>query len=239
MSTDRTPTALVIAPHPDDEVLGAGATIARLAQASVEVTVVACCSDLPPLYPADVAPLVEAEARAAHTVLGVAESIFLDLPSVEVARGPVAALNGPLQEVVNRVRPGIVLIPFPDRHVDHRTVFDAAMVVTRPVGAGAGIRMVAMYETISETFWNAPGAEPSFVPSWNVDVTGTIEQKVEAFAAYRSQLQAFPGPRSPEALRALALLRGSQAGCAAAESFQVVRLTTPGGTDRDPWRSLL
>lgn len=220
------PRALVIAPHPDDEVLGAGGTIARLVDAGVSVTVVAACSDLPPLYPADVAPAVEREARAAHEVLGVAESIFLDLPSVEVSRGPVAALNGPLQEVVDRVRPSIVLIPFPDRHVDHRAVFDAAMVATRPIGAGRDITLVAMYETISETFWNAPGAEPVFAPTWNVDIAATLARKVEAFSRFESQLQAFPGPRSVEALEALALFRGSQAGLPHAESFQVVRLVT-------------
>ncbi|GAB2536106.1 PIG-L deacetylase family protein [Brachybacterium huguangmaarense] len=220
---------LVVAPHPDDEVLGCGATIARLAAHGAEVTVVAACADLPPLYGADVAPQVEAEARAAHAVLGVHRSVFLDLPSVEVSRGPVAVLNGGLQRVVDETRPELVLIPFPDRHVDHKAVFDAAMVVTRPIGAGTGIRTVAMYETVSETFWNAPGAEPAFVPTWSVDVTATIDAKIEAFGRFASQLQAFPGPRSVEALRALALFRGSQSSMPYAEAFQIARMTSPAG----------
>jgi LmbE family N-acetylglucosaminyl deacetylase len=222
-----TSRALVIAPHPDDEILGAGGTIARLCAEGTEVTVVAACSDLPPLYDASVAPQVEAEARRAHSLLGVAESVFLDLPSVEVSRGSVAELNGALQAVVDRVRPELVLIPFPDRHVDHKAVFDAAMVVTRPVGAGTGIRTVAMYETVSETFWNAPGAEPSFVPNWTVEITGTIDRKTGAFRCFESQLQAFPRPRSPEALEALSLFRGSQSAVAYAEAFQIARMSTP------------
>jgi LmbE family N-acetylglucosaminyl deacetylase len=226
--------ALVIAPHPDDEVLGCGGTIARLADEGWEVTVVAVCSDLPPLYPADVAPLVESEARRAHAVLGVHESVFLDLPSVEVSRGPVAQLNGGLQAVVDRVRPELALIPFPDRHVDHRAVFDASMVVTRPVGTGIGIRTVALYETVSETFWNAPGAEPAFVPTWTVDVTGTIERKCESFTCFESQLQPFPAPRSREALEALALFRGSQAAVGYGESFQVARMSSPAGSPLGP-----
>lgn len=224
MSTRR---ALVIAPHPDDEVLGCGATIARLAEEGAEVTVVAACADLPPLYSAEVAPQVEAEARRAHALLGVQHSVFLDLPSVEVSRGPVAALNGGLQRVVDEVEPELVLAPFPDRHVDHRAVFDAAMVATRPIGAGRGIRTVALYETVSETFWNAPGAEPAFVPTWTVDVTATIDRKLEAFACFESQLQEFPAPRSVDALRALALFRGSQSAMPYAEGFQVVRMTSP------------
>lgn len=223
----RTRRALVIAPHPDDEVLGCGATIARLAEEGTEVTVIAACADLPPLYSPDVAPQVEAEARRAHALLGVQGSIFLDLPSVEVSRGPVAALNGGLQRVVDEVEPELVLAPFPDRHVDHRAVFDAAMVTTRPIGAGRGIRTVALYETVSETYWNAPGAEPAFVPTWTVDVTSTIDRKLAAFACFESQLQEFPAPRSVEALRALALFRGSQSAMPYAESFQVVRRTSP------------
>src|SRR5699024_7058312 len=175
------PCAMVIAPHPYDEVLGAGGTIARLAGEGWTVVVVAVCSDLPPLYEDGIADQVELEAREAYAVLGVQVSEFLHLPSVEVSRSPVAALNGPLQHQLERLRPDLAVSPFPDRHVDHRAVFDASMVVTRPVGAGRSLRMVAMYETVSETFWNAPGAEPGFTPSWHVDITATLHTKIEAF----------------------------------------------------------
>lgn len=223
------PCALVIAPHPDDEVLGAGGTIARLADEGWKVVVVAACADVPPTYPEGIAAQVEAEAREAHAVLGVALSVFLDLPSVELSRGSVAALNGPLQDLVQEHRPELALIPFPDRHVDHRTVFDAAMVVTRPVGAGRGLRTVAMYETVSETFWNAPGAEPTFTPSWHVDITGTLERKIDSFCRFTSQLQEEPGPRSLRALESLAGFRGSQVGLTSAESFQLVRSVSADG----------
>lgn len=221
--------ALVIAPHPDDEVLGAGGTIARLAAEGWDVTVVAVCADLPPLYAADVAPQVEEEARVAHRVLGVSRSVFLDLPSVEVSRGSVAELNGALQGVLDEVRPQLALIPFPDRHVDHRAVFDASMVVTRPIGAGSALRTVAMYETVSETFWNAPGAEPAFAPTWHVDISDTMSAKTEAFSCFASQLQESPGPRSLHALEGLAAFRGSQVGMRAAEAFQVVRSLSRAG----------
>lgn len=224
MSSTR---VLVIAPHPDDEVLGCGATIARLADAGAEVTVAIVCSNLPPLYEEGVAPRIEAEARRAHAVLGVHESVFLDLEAVELARNSVAQLNAGLQAIVDRVKPELALIPFPDRHVDHKAAFDASMVVTRPVGEGRGIRTVAMYETISETFWNAPGAEPTFAPNWTVDVTATISRKTEAFRCFDSQIQAFPSARSTEALEALALMRGSQSSVPYAEAFQIARMHSP------------
>jgi len=123
--------------------------------------------------------------------------------------------------------PAIVLMPFPDRHIDHRVIFDAAMVVTRPVGVGAEIGLVAAYETLSETHWNAPHMEPNFTPNWVVDITGTIERKLEALACYQSQIMAFPGPRSVEAVRALAVFRGTQAGFACGEGLQIIRMTAP------------
>lgn len=218
--------ALVIAPHPDDEVLGCGGTIARLAAAGVEVSVLAVCSDVPPLYPVGVKDTVKAEAREAHRILGVHTSEFLDFPSVEVSLMPVAELTGGVQKVVDATEPSIVFAPFPDRHRDHRVVFDAAMVATRPIGKGRDINMVALYETVSETFWNAPGAEPSFVPHWTVDITESIDDKLEAFEVFHSQVQEYPGPRSVKALEALAQFRGSQSSMEFAESFQIARMSS-------------
>lgn len=223
---------LVIAPHPDDEVLGCGGTIARLTDQGVPVTVLVVSADLPPLYPADVRDRVHREALAAHAVLGVTDSQFLEFASVELSRMSVAELTGGVQRVVDRLEPAVVLIPFPDRHLDHRAVFDAGMVATRPVGSGTGISLVAMYETISETFWNAPGAEPAFCPSWVVDISDTVGVKSAAFAEYGSQVQEYPAARTTQALEALALFRGSQAGMEFGEAFQVVRMVTG---ENVPW----
>jgi LmbE family N-acetylglucosaminyl deacetylase len=214
---------LVVAPHSDDECLGPGGTVALLAQAGAEVAVVTVCSEMPPLFGSDVRERAHAEARRAHAVLGVKHSIFLDVPTVEVTQNPVATLNKMIQEVCDDLGPKIAFVPFPDRHVDHRAVFDAAMVATRPYRRGTNVELVAMYETISETYWNAPGAEPTFAPQWTVDISSTIETKLRAFDEFSTRHVRFPGPRSCEALRALALFRGSQTSCAYGEAFQLAR----------------
>ena len=118
-----------------------------------------------------------------------------------------------------------MLCPFPDRHIDHRLVFDSVMVATRPVGAGRAIEIVAAYETLSETHWNAPHIEPNFVPNWVVDITAEMPRKLEALrSATRSQIPAFPGARSIEAADALARFRGTQAGFASGEGFHIIRM---------------
>lgn len=214
---------LVVAPHSDDECLGTGGTVALMAAAGAEITVLTVCSELEPVFPASDRPMIQAEARRAHKVLGVTESIFLDFPTTEVNLLPVATVNGRVLEVVNDVRPDIALLPFPDRHIDHRVSFEAGVVATRPFRNGTSVRLTAMYETISETFWNVPGAEPVFSPHWTVDITESIDTKIEAFDQMPSRHAPFPGPRSREALRGLAAFRGSQASCGYGEAFQIIR----------------
>ena len=86
----------------------------------------------------------------------------------------------------NDFNPHIVFCPYPDRHIDHRLVFDSVMVATRPtVGSGKNIEIVVAYETISETHWNAPHVEPNFTPNWVVDISNSIE-KIEALSCYIS-----------------------------------------------------
>ena len=217
MSNNR---VLIIAPHPDDEILGAGGTIARFADAGAQVTVLTVAAHMPPLYDESVHRQTIDEARKAHAIVGATDSIFLDIPAVFVRDQPTHELNQKISAVVQRTRPAIVLMPYPDRHIDHRVIFDAAMVVTRPVGVGAKIGLLTAYETLSETHWNAPHIEPNFTPNWVVDITETIERKLEALACYRSQVTPIPGPRSVEAVRALAVFRGSQAGFTPARAWR-------------------
>ncbi|MDN5585104.1 MULTISPECIES: PIG-L deacetylase family protein [unclassified Brevibacterium] len=226
---ERFSRALVIAPHPDDEVLGAGGTMAALHAHGCEVHVLVASQDQPPLYPSGTAEMIRAEAQDAHARLGVTSTEYLPHPSVELARMGVAALNSGIQATVDRLHPDLVLAPFPDRHLDHKAVFEAAMVAVRPVGAGTGISAVALYETISETHWNAPHIEADFTPDWFVDISDHIDAKLTAFAAYASQVQDHPGPRSLAALKALAVFRGSQASLAFAETFHTVRRITRSG----------
>lgn len=214
---------VVVAPHADDECLGAGGTIALFARAGASVTVVTVCSDMEPVFAVGDRAMVQAEAREAHKVLGVEESIYFDYPTTEVNQVPVAELNARMLAVMDEHRPDIVLLPFPDRHIDHRVVFESAIVSTRPYRDGRHIKLTAMYETISETYWNVPGVEPTFSPHWTVDITNTLESKLEAFKRMPSRHAPFPGPRSVEALNGLAQLRGSQASCGYGEAFQFVR----------------
>ncbi|WP_426170234.1 PIG-L deacetylase family protein [Sandarakinorhabdus sp. DWP1-3-1] len=220
---DRMQRVLVIAPHPDDEILGVGGTMARLAAAGRDVEVAIVTRGAPPRFSAADVARVAAEAATAHALVGVRRTHWLDFPAAALDQVPHADLNAAIGALVADVAPDTLFVPFiGDVHLDHQLVFNAAMVAARPRDGNCPQRVLA-YETLSETNWYAPGITPTFAPNVHIGIADQLETKLAAFAAFASQVQAFPAERSPEALRALAMLRGATVGHAAAEAFMLIR----------------
>jgi len=215
---------LVISPHPDDETLGLGGSIAKMINQGHEVYILTVSGHLPPLYTKEEYNNTVKEAYEAYKILGVSQSKFLEIPATMVGDEPVHSLNNKITSVINEYRPNYVYCPFPDRHIDHRLIFESALVSTRPVHAGTDIELVAAYETLSETHWNAPYIEPNFTPNLVVDISEFIDQKIEALKCYKSQLTINSGPRSVKAAKALAHFRGSQSGFDHGEALYIIRM---------------
>jgi LmbE family N-acetylglucosaminyl deacetylase len=224
---------LVVAPHADDEVLGVGGTIARYAAEGHDVVVAILTGhgeDGPhPLGPKEIWDVVRREAKQAHGVLGVKETIFEEIPAVGVADQALWKLNKTTMDVMRAVSPDVVYVPFLyDVHKDHRELAHSFSVTWRPcTETGRKIREVFAYETVSETHWNLPYLEPGFFPNHWVDVGGYLHKKLEALECFTSQMRPFPDARSLEAVEALARWRGSQMGLCAAEAFVMLRTIRP------------
>lgn len=219
----RIERALVLAPHPDDEVLGCGGTIARLVAQGADVRIGVVTRGFAPDFAASQVEQVRREAARAHRRLGVVDTQYLDLPAARLDTLPRAELNRAIAALVDAVRPDTLFVPFAgDLHVDHTLVFEAAMVAARPRGQGYPLRVLA-YETLSETNWSAPNVAPHFAPTVFVDIAEQLEAKLAAFACFESQCRAFPDERSIEALTALARMRGATVHRHAAEAFVLVR----------------
>lgn len=220
---------LVIAPHADDETLGAGGTIAKWAHGGAQVVVAVMTGagdDQPhPMGPRTRWDTVREELRRACAILGVSEILFEEIPAVSVADQPVWKLNQTTLSVIERVAPDVLYVPFPfDLHKDHRELFQSFAVHWRPhLPLGHAIKEVYTYEVPSETHLNMPYVEQGFLPNRWVDISDFIELKMRALACFESQLQPHPAARSLEAIRALAVWRGSQIGVEAAEAFVIVR----------------
>lgn len=210
---------LVFAPHNDDEVLGVGGTIAKYAKNGHDVFVCEVTSGKDKKRLAN----IRSEALQAHKILGVKDTFFLDLPVVGLADIPTKNLNKALHDVVMEIKPDIAYIPHKgDMHIDHTMVAKSAMVALRPVNSPQ-LKAIYAYETLSETEWNIPTPDNSFVPNVWSDITETIDKKIEAMKCYKSQLHDFPHPRSLEAIEALSKFRGSTICVKNAESFMLVR----------------
>lgn len=215
---------LVLAPHPDDEVLGCGGTICKLAEAGHAVHVAILTRGWEPLFSEAQVSQVREEARQANELLGVQQLHLLDLPVTRLALMPEHELNGAISKLIDEVDPAWVFLPFrSDLHEDHRQIYDAALVALRPLPQRARVRKILCYETLSETHWAGPGIETPFDPQVYVDIADQLEAKLAAMRCYASQLRAAPNARSQASIEALAKFRGMTVHVHAAEAFMLIR----------------
>ncbi len=210
---------LVVSAHPDDEVIGAGGTLARHVAQGDEVYWCVVTEGYNPPWPDEV--LVEARQQiyAVQRFLGIKQVSLCGLPTVKLNTVPNIELTSALQTVVDDVRPDVVYTtPYCDVNVDHRIVCEATIVATRPL-PGTTVKRVLSYEIAPTTRF---GRQP-FVPNVYVDISGFLEKKLEAIKYYKTELREFPHPRSVEGLELLARERGLGIGVEAAECFQLIR----------------
>ena len=126
-----------------------------------------------------------------------------------------------MRTVLSDFKPDVLFIPFPDRHIDHRIVFESSIVASRPK-TNFYPNIILSYETLSETHWNVSNIEPNFNPDFFVNIDDTIKEKIKALNCYQSQIKNNQS-RSIQAIKALARFRGSQNGCNYAEGFKLIR----------------
>lgn len=230
---------LILAAHPDDECLGAGGTIARLSAEGHAVYIAILSQGIDSRYTespisGDEAMQQELEkikakgqnvrnALKAGKHLG-AKCVTVDpQPDQKFDTVPLLEIVQHIAHITDKVRPEVIYTHHGgDLNQDHRAVAHATLIATRPT-AECSVKAVYTYEVPSSTEW-AFGMESAFRPNVFVDISGEyLEKKIQAMKMYESERRAFPHPRSPEALRALATWRGAQAGVMAAEAFQLVR----------------
>ena len=214
---------LVIAPHPDDEVLGAGGTIAKYAARGDEVYVAVVTKGCEPLFSAESVEKVRAECIEADRLLGVKKTIFMDFPAAMIETVPRYELNDAFIKLVQDIAPQEVYIPHRgDMQLDHKMVVDVAMVALRPKYKHVPQRILA-YETLSETGWDIPNSTNEFIPNVYNDISEFLDKKLEAMSIFSTQLADFPNARSIESIKALAIYRGTTVSLNAAEAFCMVR----------------
>jgi len=224
---------LVMAAHPDDEVLGCGATAARLVTEGNEVHfailgegMTSRSADRADTDAKHLATL-HRHAHAAAARIGVKSLTLHELPDNRLDSVPLLEVVKIVEGLIDRLKPEVIYTHHAgDLNVDHGIIHRAVLTATRPM-VGQPVREIYAFEVPSSTEWSFQQLEPRFRPNTFVDVTRTLETKIAAMQCYSSESRRFPHPRSPEALRAIAMRWGSVAGCGAAEAFELIRSIRP------------
>ena len=226
----ETPTVLVVAAHPDDEVLGCGGTIALHADAgdAVHVLIMAegATSRQEQRDRRQVTEQLFHLAQAAQTaasILGASSVELLDLPDNRLDSLDRLDLIKRIEERIALHEPQVVYVHHAgDVNIDHRRLHEAVVTACRPT-PGQPVRRLLSYEIASSTEWQPPGSAPAFQPNWFVDITAQWERKRQALEAYAAEMRPWPHARSIEALEHLAHWRGAQVGVEVAEAFCLLR----------------
>jgi LmbE family N-acetylglucosaminyl deacetylase len=220
---------LVIAAHPDDEVLGCGGTIRRLSSQGAEVHVLILATGLTSRadFPSESASAdleVHYErARKAAVLLGAMNVSFAGFPDQKMDTLPLLQVTQRIESELELIKPDTVFTHHGgDLNMDHVITYRATLTATRPT-TSSGVRAVYAYEIPSSTEWAFQRFEPKFQPNLFLDISETLPLKVEAMHIYESEARPFPHPRSPLALESIARKWGSTVGCKAAEAFEIVR----------------
>lgn len=219
---------LVLAAHPDDEILGAGGSMAKWSKQGHQIQIVIAATGLtsrsvsPDQTAKSDLERLQQDAAKATRIVGVDPPTFLDLPDNRMDSMPLLDIVKQLEKIVEDFKPHRVLTQSGgDLNIDHQILFQATMTATRPMRGGS-VESVWAYEVNSSTEWAFAQFQPIFRPTHFVDIGIELPQKVEAMEAYTSEKREWPHPRSPKAIEARAHMHGSTVGCEAAEAFHVV-----------------
>jgi LmbE family N-acetylglucosaminyl deacetylase len=213
---------LVVAAHPDDEVLGPGGTILRHVASGDDVTVLIACTGTNLRYGSAQAAELLTVAKSVAELLSV-RLVLGGLPDQELDTLPLPSVVEVVDREILAAAAEVVYVHhWGDINRDHRILCEATAVATRPYAA-PGVRTIRCFETPSSTEWGSPVGLPPFVPQLFVDVHDTVEAKIAAFAQYRSEVRPAPHPRCLDALADRARYWGSVCGLPAAEPFAVLR----------------
>jgi len=218
--------AAVIAAHPDDEILGCGGTISRMASEGIDVYVLILGQGLAARGKSGSAltrSLKELRVcgQKANKAVGSYKVVFLDFPDNKLDSVPLLNITKAVESFIASIKPEKIFTHSrKDLNIDHRICADAVLTATRPL-PGNFVRSVYAFEVLSSSEWNFG---EFFSPNVFIDISAHIDAKKKAISEYTSEIREYPHPRSLKGVEALASYRGIQSGLPYAEAFLAVRI---------------
>lgn len=208
---------LVVAAHPDDELLGIGGVVKKHTNNGDSVRTIIMCEGESLRYKGDVGQNIAIDESA--KILGVEKVYTLSFPDQKLDTYTLTDLITPLEKISEEYKPDIIYCQSAcDANRDHKILFEAANIAFRPTSEW--IREFYGFYTASSTEWGIPR---NFIPDTWIDISDVLEDKIEAFEKYHSEVREYPHPRSSDALRFQAHFWGNQCCMDAAEVLMTIR----------------
>jgi len=204
---------LVIAPHPDDEVLGMGGTIKKLSKKNKIILCVVSEGATAQYKDKKMIKVRRDSCKKTAKILGISQIQFLDYPDMRLNLSHLD-INKKLEEIIEKYKPEIVYTaPKNDLNLDHQVVFSSTLVACRPK---SGVKQILCYEIQGNT-------KVPFVPNVFENIEKEFSYKIKGFKMYKSEIEEFPNPRSIIAIENLAIMRGIESGFKKAEAFELIK----------------
>ena len=222
--------SLIIAAHPDDEVLGCGGSMAKWSNNGHEVHVLIMAegatsrdSNRNRENRKDDLSELEKSAKEASKVLGIKSIELMDYPDNRMDSVDLLDVVKIIESYIEKIKPDVVVTHHSgDLNIDHQIVNKAVMTACRPQPENT-VKRILSFEVPSSTEWQSTTINNSFIPNWFEDISDTLNLKLKALEAYKSEMREWPHARSIKAVEHLAKWRGATVGCEAAEAFMLIR----------------
>lgn len=213
-----TKRALVIASHPDDEILGSGGTIKKLINDGFEIVTVIVAKGRK-----EEEHHIQKFTSLANSHLGVGKVIFMQFPNLKLNTVPLHEITKEIEKLLDTYTPDIIFTHhYGDLNQDHQVTFQAVMTAARPLPGKKPIEILC-FETVSSSEWSQNTQDKLFKPTYFVDISDTINDKLQALRHYDVEMRPYPHPRSYEGVQHLARVRGMTVGVEYAEAFEIIR----------------
>ncbi len=220
---------LVVAAHPDDEVLGCGGVIAKHTKAGSKVYCLFLGKGKASRNLGNKSStekeraVLEREAHKAAEILEISEIFFEDFPDQRYDTVPFLEIVKTIEGVKNKIKPDVIFTHHQgDLNLDHQLIFRAVLTACRPL-KGETVRKLYSFEVPSSTEWGIPTKENYFVPNIFIDISDVFDKKIEALKAYKSEIREYPHPRSVRGIEIIARRWGTVAGKELVEAFELIR----------------
>jgi len=211
---------LIVAAHPDDEVLGCFGTAKRLINEGYEGYTLILGEGKTSRGAESELEILKKEIKEANSVIGIKEVFSFDFPDNAFDSVRLLDIVKVVEKIVGEVKPEIIFTHYEkDLNIDHQITYKATITATRPM-EGCVVKEIYSFEILSSTEWNYP---LNFSPDTFFDISDTLKYKVEAMNKYQSELREFPHPRSLEGIKLNSKQWGMKVGAKAAEAFKCVR----------------